>query len=312
VQIPWPVPVMQAPIGPATTPELVTAVASTGALGTLAASWTRPEVLRRDVRRLRSTLEIPFCVNLVLAFDQRERLQVSLEEGVPLVSFSWGIDEELIRRAHEAGAGVLVQVGDVAGAVAAARAGADVVIAQGHEAGGHVRGSLPIVELVRSVRAVVALPIVAAGGIADPVAVSRAIAAGADAVACGTAFLAAAEADVHPRYLAGLIAADAGDTVLTSLFDVGWPDAAHRVLRNETVARWESAGRPPSGARPGEGEVVATRGSSSIVRYSDEQPTRETSGEIDAMAMYAGTSTSSVERSEPAAAITKRLAAGLP
>jgi nitronate monooxygenase len=81
---------MQAPIWLASTPELVTAVAGMGALGTLAASWTEPELLRRQIRRLRSELETPFCVNLVLSFDQRERLRVSLEEGVSLVSFSWG------------------------------------------------------------------------------------------------------------------------------------------------------------------------------------------------------------------------------
>jgi nitronate monooxygenase len=312
MRVPWPVAVMQAPIGPATTPELVTAVAGTGALGTLAASWTHPAKLRSQIRAIRSTLEVPFCLNLVLAFDQSERLEVSLEEGVALLSLSWGFSEELIRRAHDGGAGVLVQVGDLAGAARAAEAGADALIVQGSEAGGHVQGASPLLELVRDVRPVVDLPLVAAGGIADAVAVRRAIDAGADAVACGTAFLAAHEADVHPRYLERLIEVEAGDTVLTSIFDGGWPDAPHRVIRNETLTRWESAGRPTAGARPGEGDVVATRRGESIARYSDAQPTRETSGQVDAMAMYAGTSASSIRRSEPAATIARRLAAGLP
>jgi nitronate monooxygenase len=202
-------------------------------------------------------------------------------------------------------------VGAAAAAVDAAGAGADGLIVQGLEAGGHVQGSSPTLELVREVRGLVRLPIVAAGGIADLIAVRRAMDAGADAVASGTAFLAAHEANVHPRYLDRLIGADAADTVLTSLFDGGWPDAAHRVIRNETFSRWESAGRPAPGARPGEGEHVATRNSKPIVRYDDAQPTRETSGQIDAMAMYAGTSVSSVRHTEPAVTITSRLASGL-
>jgi nitronate monooxygenase len=227
------------------------------------------------------------------------------------VSFSWGIDAEMIGYAHEARAVVLVQVGDVAAAVDAADSGADVVIVQGIEAGGHVQGSAPTVELIRAVRRAVGLPLVAAGGIADEIAVSRAIDAGADAVACGTAFLAADEANVHPRYLARLIEAEAVDTVLTPLFDGGWPNAVHRVIRNETLARWEAAGRPPAGARPGEGDIVATRDAVPIARYSSAQPTRQTSGQIDAMAMYAGTSASTIRCSEPAATITRRLATGL-
>jgi nitronate monooxygenase len=281
------------------------------ALGTLAASWTEPAELQKQIRGIRSVLELPFCINLVLAFDQRERLKVALAEGVGVVSFSWGIDAEMIRYAREAGAVVLVQAGDVAAAVDAADSGADVVVVQGIEAGGHVQGSAPTVELIRAVRRAVGLPLVAAGGMADAIAVSRAIDAGADAVACGTAFLAAHEANVHPRYLDRLIEAGALDTVLMPLFDGGWPNAAHRVIHNETLARWESAGRPPAGARPGEGDIVATRDEVPIARYSSAQPTRQTSGQIDAMAMYAGTSASTIRRSEPAATITMRLAAGL-
>ena len=119
----------------------------------------------------------------MLAFDQEERLEVVLDEGVRYVSFSWGIDGELIGRAREHGAVVLVQVGDVASAVEAAERGAEVVIAQGLEAGGHVQGRTPILELVREMRRVLELPIVAAGGIADVARARAALEAGADAVA---------------------------------------------------------------------------------------------------------------------------------
>ena len=192
--------------------ELVAAVSAVGGLGTLAASWTELAELRGQIGRIVSATANPFCVNLVLAFDQRDRLELLLECGVPVVSFSWGIDAALIGRARQAGLTVLVQVADEYEAKSAAAAGADVLIAQGVEAGGHVQGSTPLLRLVRKIRAAVALPIVAAGGIADAVAARTAIAAGAQAVACGSAFLAASEADVNPRYLARLFAAKASDT----------------------------------------------------------------------------------------------------
>ena len=299
---------MQAPIGPAATTELVEAVCGFGALGTLASSWTNPEALRRQVRRLRRSVGDRFCVNLVLAFDQRERLDVALDEGAGLVSFSWGVDPELIKRAREAGTVVLVQVGDLRAAEEAVDAGADVLIAQGVEAGGHVQGTTPLLELLGALRHTLDVPIVAAGGIADVASARTALAAGADGVACGTVYLAALEADVHPTYLERLIASESTDTVLTTVFDVGWPNAPHRVIRNGTVAVWERAGRPSTGERPGEDEVIGTRAGVPVVRYGDAQPTIDTAGDIASMALYAGTSVGLVRRRATADEITRGLA----
>ena len=309
--VPWDVPVMQAPIGPAATTSLVAAVSSVGALGTLAASWTDPAVLRTQVREVRASAGPLFCVNLVLAFDQRARLEVVLDEGVQFVSFSWGIDAALIRAANDAGATVLVQVAEAAAGVAAANAGADIIVAQGVEAGGHVQGTTPLLELLGTLRPLVDLPILGAGSIGDSGSARAAVGAGADGVACGTAFLAALEADVHPDYLERLVQANEADTVLTTVFDVGWVDAPHRVVRNGTVAEWEAAGRPASGARPGEGEVVATRSGRQVVRYSDAQPTKDTAGEIGSMALYAGTSVGLVHGRAGAADITREIARGI-
>ena len=111
-----------------------------------------------------------------------------------------------------------------------------------------------------------------------------------------------------PIYVDRLLDAAATDTVLTTVFDVGWPDAPHRVLRNDTYTTWESAGRPPRGARSGEGEVVATRDGSPIVRYSDAQPTSVTAGEIHAMALYAGTSVRHVHQRASARSIADAIA----
>ena len=260
---------------------------------------------------MRAATSKPFCVNLVLAFDQEKRLELALQQRVPVVSFSWGVDPALIGRARGAGATVLVQVGNLDAGRRAAHAGATALMAQGTEAGGHVEASTTSLSLVRELRAQVALPIVAAGGVGDGEDARRAIDAGASAVACGTAFLAAFEADVHPDYRARVLAADASDTQLVGLFDVGWPDAPHRVLRNRTVAEWEAADAPPSGERPGEGEVVGSRDRQPIVRYSDAQPTRQTSGDVQAMAMYAGTSVGRVRRAQSAREIAASIAGAI-
>ena len=303
---------VQAPVGPATTPELVTAVSRTGALGTLAASWTEPDALRRLLRGIYGAVGGEFCVNLVLAFEQRERLEVVLDEGARFVSFSWGIDGELIGRARDRGATVLVQVGDVAEAVEVVQQGADIVIAQGVEAGGHVQGTTPLVALIGEMRPEVEVPIVAAGGIADAAAARVAVAAGADAVACGTAFLAATEADVHPAYLDRLLSAVGADTVLTTIFDVGWPNAPHRVIRNDTFTGWVAAGQPGDhGSRPGNDDAIATRDGVPIGRYSDAQPTNSTAGDIEAMALYAGLSVGHVNRVASAVGITNAIADAL-
>lgn len=299
---------MQAPLGPAATPELVSAVSMAGALGTLAASWTPLDELRQEVRWIRAASLEPFCVNLVLAFEQRERLDIALEEGVPVISFSWGIDPALIAQAKAAGAFVLVQVGDSAEAPEAVEAGADALIVQGLEAGGHVQAQRPLSELLPEIRSQVDASLIAAGGISDPESVTLARRAGADAVACGTVFLAAQEADVHPVYLDRLIAAEAEDTVLTTAFDGGWPDAPHRVLRNTTLDAWQAAGSPPRGERPGENEPIASRAGHHVIRYDDSQPTRDTTGEIEQMAMYAGTSVRAIKQTESAATIVSRLA----
>lgn len=303
---------MQAPIGPAATPELVVAVSTAGGLGCLAASWTPLDRVKTEVRQIQQRLDRPFCVNLVLAFDQRERLELLCEAGVPVISFSWGVSESAIDRAHEAGATVGVQVGDVEAGVQAIVAGADVIIAQGVEAGGHVQSKCSALDLVRDLRRQVSQPVFAAGGIADPTSVVDARRAGASGVAVGTRYLASQEADVHPEYRKALFDASSEDTVLTGLFDIGWPRAPHRVLRNDTVKTWERAGSPPPGRRPGEGESVASIGSHSVVRYSDAQPTRSATGDISAMALYAGVGVDRIKHPEVGGEITERLLAACP
>ncbi len=304
-------PIVQAPIGPAATPALAAAVSEAGGIGSLGASWTDPETLRSQIGEVRRLTERPFMVNLVLAFDQHERLELALGEGVELVSFSWGVDAGLVARAHAAGGTVIAQAGSPAEARAAVEAGCDVVVAQGVEAGGHVQGQTEVLALVTELVRAVPVPIVAAGGIADAEGVAAAMAAGAVGAMLGTRFAATDEADVHPDWSARLVAASAEDTVLTGLFDGGWPDAPHRVLRNSTYRRWDEAGRPPPGSRPGEGELVARRGGIDIERYSADEPRRDTTGELEAMCLYAGRGVGRIASVEPAADVVSRIAAQL-
>ena len=182
-----------------------------------------------------------------------------------------------------------------------------MLIAQGLEAGGHVQSGTPLLRLVRDLRAALCLPVLAAGGVAHASSAAAAREAGAAGVVAGTAYLAAEEADVHPIYRARLLTSPGSDTCLTTVFDVGWPDAPHRVLHNDTIETWQRAGSPPPGQRPGEGEPIATRAGQRIVRYSDAQPTRDTAGDIEAMALYAGAGVGHIDRTEEAAAITERL-----
>jgi len=298
---------MQAPVGSAATAQLASEVSRAGGLGSLGASWTDPGVLRERIRSIARATDRPFCVNLVLDFEQEERLEVAVEERAPIVSFSFGLNPELIARAHAGGARVLVQVGSVESARLAADAGADALIVQGIEAGGHVQGVVALLPLLADVRRAVSLPVLAAGGIGDPTSARAALGSGALAVVMGTRFVATEESDAHPSYKAHLVKAKARDTVLTELFDVGWPSSPHRVIRNSTYDRWEAAGSPPSGDRPGEGEEVA----SGVPRYASNPPLAATDGDIESMAMYAGQSVGAITEVEPSAGIVERFAAAL-
>jgi NAD(P)H-dependent flavin oxidoreductase YrpB (nitropropane dioxygenase family) len=300
------VPLMQAPVGRGAAAPLAIAVSAAGGLGTLGASWTEPAMLREQIRSIARATDRPFCVNLVLDFEQEERLEVAAEERVPWVSFSFGMRREMIARAHAAGARALVQVASAEEARAAGEAGADALIVQGVEAGGHVQSVVGLLPLLAEVGRAVSLPLLAAGGIADPVSARAALAAGATAGVMGTRFVASEECDAHPTYKAHLLQAEARDTVLTGLFDLGW-DAPHRVLRNSTYQRWEAAGRPEPGQRPGEGEEVAP----GIVRYALNLPLSGSEGDIEAMAMYAGQGVGAIDTVESAAAIVERFAAAL-
>jgi NAD(P)H-dependent flavin oxidoreductase YrpB (nitropropane dioxygenase family) len=304
-------PLIQAPVGSATSVELAAAVSEAGALGTLAVSWRSERQLREMLGRLRASTDRPWAVNLVLEWDQHARLEACLEEGARIVSFFWGDPSPYIAEVHAAGGVVLHTVGDAAEARQAVDAGADAIIAQGWEAGGHVRGKVTTMALVPAVVDAVGgdVPVLAAGGIADGRGLAAVLALGAGGAMLGTRFVLTHESDTHAAYRSALSQATVTDTVYSTVFDGGWPDAPHRALRNSTVSAWEQAGRPPSGARPGEGEVIAQRRSREIARYSDDMPTADTEGDVEQLAMYAGQSVGLISSVEHAGALVRRIAA---
>jgi len=304
-------PIVLAPMGGAVTPALAAAVSNAGGLGTMPLSHSTPDEIRRSVAEITALTDRPFGVNLILEWDQRDRLAAALDAGAPAISLFWGDASELVPDAHDAGAIVFVSVGSVDEAARAAAAGADVVVAQGWEAGGHVRGTITTLALVpRVVDAVDPVPVVAAGGIADGRGLAAVLALGAAGAWIGTRFLAALESSIHDEYRQRVLEAAEGDTYYTSLFDGGWPDAPHRVLRNSTVEAWELAGRPASGQRPGEEDEIAARGDGAPVkRYASATPHASMTGDIEALPNWAGQGVGLVTRVQPAAEIVDELVA---
>lgn len=184
-----------------------------------------------------------------------------------------------------------------------------MLIAQGWEAGGHVLGTTSTLALVPSVVDVAgSVPVVAAGGIVDGRGLASMLVLGASGALMGSRFVASSESLAHPDYKRALTAAKHSDTVRANhLFDIGWPDAPHRALRNSTATMWLEGGSPAPGARPGEGDSVAQRADGrSVPRYSVSAPLDGMTGEVEAMALYAGQGVHGITEVLPAATIVER------
>lgn len=305
------IPIILAPMGSASGPRLAAAVSNAGGLGTLAPWAADIDVVRRQVRETRALTSRPFAVNLNMAFPQEARLEACLEEGVPAISFFWNDPAKLVARAKAGGAVVLQTVGNTKEARVAVDNGVDIVVAQGWEAGGHVRGTVATLPLIPALIDTVGhTPVVAAGGIADARGLAAVLALGAAGAWIGTRFLASEEAAIHPDYQALVLAATEDDTVYAAdLFDIPtWPGAPHRALRNSTAAAWEAAGRPAVGQRPGEGDRVATLPNGRpVLRYRGSTPIAGTTGDIEALSMWAGQSVGLVKTVQPAATIVREI-----
>ena len=303
-------PIIQAPVGSASSVDLAAAVSNAGGMGSLAMTWTDPDPAHALVTKLKGMTDGLFAVNFVLSFQPRS-LDAVLAAGAPIVTFSWGLDTAHIQKARKAGALVGVQVGSAAGAIQAISCGADLLICQGVEAGGHVQSTTRLEHLLPQVLAVAGLvPVIAAGGLADNNDVWWALNSGAAGAMLGTRFVAAKESKAHPAYQQAVVAANKNDTSYTWCYDGGWPYSSHRVIRNSTLERWEAAGCPPSGQRPGEGDTIATTALGwEIPRYHMTSPVSTTTGDVLQLALYAGTGSAKIEEVLPAKEIVQRLSA---
>lgn len=302
-------PIFSVGMGTCAGPELAAAVSNAGACGVLGTAGLPAKVVRQQIQTLRSLTHKPFGVNRILDHPQDGQLEACFEERIPLLVLFWGEAKPYVQEAHDRGMKVLIQVGSVEEATAAARAGVDAVIAQGVEAGGHVKGTVSLSALLPAVvEAVKPLPVIASGGIATGRGLVAALSLGAQGVSVGTRFLASEEAFIPRAYKERIVQSRAEDTVYCQLFDIGWP-APHRVLRNKAIIEWEAAGRPPAGHRPGEGTVIGTlpRGGKTldVVRYSAMMPAPGFVGDLEYTALYCGESCSLVNDIRPAAQIVR-------
>jgi len=301
-------PLFSVGMGPVAGPELAAAVSNAGGGGVLGGLFLPPLALQQAIHRLRTLTDKPFGVNLILPLLQEGQIEACLAERVPLLVLFWGDPRPYVAEAHRHETKVFLQVGSVAEATAAAEAGVDTIIVQGVEAGGHVKSRTALSALVPAVvEAVAPVPVLAAGGIATGRGVVAALSLGAQGVSMGTRFLCSTEAGVTRAYQERVVRSTAEDTVYTTLFDLGWSNAPHRVLRNTAFAEWEAAGRPASGQRPGEGTIVGTVSvagtTMEVPKYGAMPPITGFSGDMESIALYAGESCSLVHDIKPAAQI---------
>ena len=293
------VPIMQAPIQGS--PALTAAVAEAGAFGMLGVGWHTLDDIRQVVRETRERTGRPFGANLVLWEPQHERLAVLLEERVGLVSIFWGDAAPYIPAIHAAGALAAVTIGSAEEAYRAAQAGADLVVAQGWEAGGHVWGRVATLPLVPAVvDAVAPLPVVAAGGVGDGRGLAAVLVLGGAGIWIGSRFIASCESEYQALYKQRIVAAAETEPLHGDVFDAEWKKAPHRVLVNSTVQGWLDAGSPAGQSRPGAGEIIAwTPDGDGIERYSIMEPAAELRGDTEALAMYAGQSAGVIRAVQP-------------
>jgi nitronate monooxygenase len=301
------VPLQQAPMGLLTPPRLALEVARAGGVGSVSAPLgTEPRALADQLDSWVDTSAGALAVNFIT--EQVDPAAVAVAGSrVRIVEFFWSTPHaKLVDAAHEGGALVNWQVGSLPDAVLAAEAGVDVVTVQGREAGGHVRGDTPLLPLLTSVLRAVDVPVLAAGGIAEPRAMAAVLAAGAAGVRIGTRFIAASESGAHPEYVLELLAAGPESTEITDGF-AECPMCATlpraRVLRS-AIAAVDALDQETVGT------MSTADGEQPLPPRAGLPPHKDVSGQIHAMALYAGSGVEHITDVRPAADIVRELAEG--
>lgn len=297
-------PVVLAGMGGPARSELAGAVTRAGGFGFLGMVREPPALIVQEVEKLWRSGVRRFGVNIIPAATPPDLLAAQIETmialEVPVAGLFWDIDPAIVARLREAGMLVVYQVGSAREAEAAERAGAQIVIAQGREAGGHVRGVTPLRTLLPEVVAAVKVPVLAAGGLAtgNDLVIARAL--GAEGAVFGTALLASEESFAHSYHKQRLIDAEPGDSLLTEIFHINWPPGAPvRVLSSAVT---EGGGRE-AGVRT----VIGKEDGRPIYLFSTDSPLRSMTGDFESMALYAGTGVGGVTAIRPAAEIVRRI-----
>ena len=283
-----------------TSAPLVAAVSNAGGMGGMGLAGLKADQVREAIADIREATDKPFAVNFLLFEAEEEGFAAALEARPPVLSFAWPrLDQELgpyFDRAHEAGAKVMFMAGEVGEAVRAAKAGADVIVAQGTEGGGHVgwMACLPLIPMV--VDAVSPLPVLAAGGIADGRGLAAVLALGAQGALLGTRFLATAEAPLPTSFKNAIAKSDGHDTELSEIPDIArgrvWPGGMARAQRNGFIERW--AGREWA-LRAHQAQAEA------------ELAEARQSGDTDNALLYMGQDAGLIDSVLPAADVVKRI-----
>ena len=272
--------------------ELVAAVAEAGGYGSLGMVREKPELIAEEIDAVRARTDGPFGVNLIpAATDQallEAELSVCVEKRVHSICFFWDVHPDVVAIAKAAGCRVLYQVGSIEDAVAAEKAGVDAVIAQGFEAGGHVRGTVSSLVLLPQVVRAVSVPVIASGGFASGESLIAALALGAQGIHCGTAFLATEESFAHAYHKDRVVEAKSSDTVYTDAFAINWPpNSPVRVIANSLT---DQLGQRLLGHDPEDilREAIAEEDGRPIYKFSTDSPLRTTVGDLECMALFAG------------------------
>jgi len=306
-------PIVGAGTGSIATARLAAAVTNAGGLGMTGAAGDPPEQVVERVREIRALTDGPTGVNVILELQPIEAIAAILEEGIEVLATGFGEPDEAIGLAHATGTRVFHRCETADEARRAVAAGADGVIAQGADSGGHT-GRIPTFTLVPQVAdAAGEVPVLAAGGVADGRALVAALALGADGVLLGTRLVASLESGAHEVYKRGIVEAAAEDSIVTDIFEIGWPGRSERVLRNATTEAW---GREPEPrVRPIDRpvEIIARRqladGELELPRWFVDTPNAGDEGAVAEMALYAGPAAGLIDEVLPAAEIVRRLAA---
>ena len=293
-------PIVLGGMGNATSPELVAAVSTAGGLGVLGATRQNPEELARDAAAIRAATTRPFGLNLLLFMERPGQYDALLAARPKVISTAWAaLEQDLggyVARAHAVGALAMHMISTVAEAKVAARAGADIIVAQGTEGGGHIglMGTMPLVPMV--VSAVAPIPVLAAGGVADGRGLAAALALGADGVLLGTRFLATDESPIAKGFKQAILDSDGHDTLVTDIPDVAsgntWPGAYVRVRRNRFIEEW--MGR--------DNELRRRR-----VEVSAQLRQAAQAGDPDRGAVMIGQTAGLIDRIEPAADLVRQI-----